>query len=128
MLEMFKTGRFKSLCMQTRILQICLQQNRHIKKSFRTFLKMERVPKAAAGVRSASSFIHDKAYINGQWVAAASGKTFEVTNPSTGKLIGSVPDMDARDTEKAIQQAYIAQQSWKDVTAKVISMLLFTCF
>jgi acyl-CoA reductase-like NAD-dependent aldehyde dehydrogenase len=26
----------------------------------------------------------DKAYINGKWVAAASGATFEVTSESTG--------------------------------------------
>ena len=28
-----------------------------------------------------------KLLINGKWVAAASGKTFEVTNPATGHVI-----------------------------------------
>lgn len=40
-------------------------------------------------------------------------------NPANGKVIGSVPDMDAVDTEKAIQVAYKAFQSWKETTAKV---------
>lgn len=40
-------------------------------------------------------------------------------NPANGKVIGSVPDMDAADTEKAIQVAYKAFQSWKETTAKV---------
>lgn len=40
-------------------------------------------------------------------------------NPANGKVIGSVPDMDAADTEKAVQVAYKAFQSWKETTAKV---------
>ena len=35
----------------------------------------------------------DKAYIDGQWVGADSGKSFDVVNPATGETLGAVPDM-----------------------------------
>lgn len=46
-----------------------------------------------------------KAYINGEWTGAASGKTFEVKNPANGKVIASVPDMNAADATVAIDAA-----------------------
>lgn len=63
--------------------------------------------------------LRDKAFINGKWVAAGSGKNFDVTNPASGKVVGSVPDMDASDTTTAIQAAADAFQTWKHTTAKV---------
>ena len=39
------------------------------------------------------NLLKDKAYINGNWVDAKSGKTFEVVNPSDGNLIVNVPDL-----------------------------------
>ena len=63
--------------------------------------------------------LRDKAFINGEWVAAASGKNFDVTDPASGKVVGSVPDMDASDTTTAIQAAADAFQTWKHTTAKV---------
>ncbi|XP_060078481.1 succinate-semialdehyde dehydrogenase, mitochondrial-like [Ylistrum balloti] len=88
-------------------------------------LRMDRVPAATAGVtRNASSFKHENAFIDGKWVPAASGKTFQVINPSTGGVIGSVPDMDAQDTEEAIKVAYKAFQTWKETTARERSGVL----
>ncbi|XP_069142058.1 succinate-semialdehyde dehydrogenase, mitochondrial-like isoform X2 [Argopecten irradians] len=87
--------------------------------------RMDRVPASAAGVtRNASSFIHENAFVDGKWVSAASSKTFQVVNPSTGGVVGSVPDMDATDTEEAIKVAYKAFQSWKETTAKERSIIL----
>lgn len=75
-----------------------------------------------------SSFIKDKAYVNGQWVAAKNGATFKVTNPSTGAVIGSVPDMQTADVEVAIQSAFKAFQTWKRTTAKERSDALKRAF
>ena len=52
-----------------------------------------------------SSLLKDRCLVNGEWVAAASGNTFDVVNPVNGKVIGSVPDMNADDTQKAIDAA-----------------------
>lgn len=38
---------------------------------------MEGIPAAVGNARPASSFVHDKAYIDGQWVSAEDGATFE---------------------------------------------------
>ena len=44
-----------------------------------------------------------KNYINGQWVDADNKDTIEVTNPATGELIGTVPNMGAAETRRAIE-------------------------
>ncbi|KAJ5142879.1 uncharacterized protein N7515_001666 [Penicillium bovifimosum] len=59
---------------------------------------------SAPQLKDQSLFI-EKAYINGEWVDAKSGETFEVHDPATGKLIGTCPELDVSDVEKAIQAA-----------------------
>lgn len=66
----------------------------------------------------------NKAYVNGEWYDAKSGKTFDVINPATGKTIATVPDLDASDTQVAIQAANDAFNTWKKTTAKERSDLL----
>ncbi|XP_075219695.1 succinic semialdehyde dehydrogenase isoform X2 [Lycorma delicatula] len=70
------------------------------------------------------SFLHNKAYVNGEWVSAKSGKTFNVLNPATGELIGDVPDMDLQDVQVAIKAAHDAFPSWSSITAKERGILL----
>lgn len=41
---------------------------------------MDNLAPPKAGARAASSFVFDKAFVNGEWVAASSGKTFEGTH------------------------------------------------
>ena len=60
----------------------------------------------------------DKAFINGELVNAKSGKTFQVFNPSTGEVLGSVPDMDGEDTIEAIESARKAFSQFRHTLAK----------
>ena len=71
---------------------------------------------------AASNLIKDKALINGEWVT--SSETFNVTNPANGNIITTVPDCGKEETEKAIDHAYEAFQSWRWTTAKERSNLL----
>lgn len=84
------------------------------------------------------------AYVNGEWVKAKSGKTFEVTgmldsirelnwhatktnsclDPSSGKVIGSAPEFDAEDTQLAIDAAAAAFPSFRAKTGRERSKLL----
>jgi len=48
-----------------------------------------------------------------------------VTNPASGNVVGSVPDMDASDTTTAIKAAADAFETWKHTTAKVPLNLIF---
>jgi aldehyde dehydrogenase (NAD+) len=43
--------------------------------------------------------------INGQWVEAASGKTFDSLNPSTGETLATVAEGDAEDINRAVAAA-----------------------
>lgn len=77
---------------------------------------------------AASELFRDKAYVDGKWVSAKSGATFEVYNPSNNKVLGTVPDMDAEDTQLAIKAAHKAFLSWKNTTAKERSVILRNWF
>ena len=70
------------------------------------------------------NLLKNKAYVNGAWVDAKSGKTFEVVNPSTGDLIVTVPDLDVDDARIAINAAHEAFPSWSKKTAKERSIVL----
>lgn len=68
--------------------------------------------------------LKQQAYANGNWISAASNKTFDVTNPVDGSLVGVAPNMDVKDVEKVLQNAKDAFETWSDTTAKERSYLL----
>ncbi len=70
------------------------------------------------------SLLKNLAFVNGEWIASHSGKTFPVTNPATGELLAEVPDMDEVDTHRAIDAADAAWDAWKAVPCKQKSNLL----
>jgi phenylacetaldehyde dehydrogenase len=47
-------------------------------------------------------------FINGQWVPAASGKTFETPDPATGQTLAHVAEGDAEDINRAVNAARTA--------------------
>jgi succinate-semialdehyde dehydrogenase/glutarate-semialdehyde dehydrogenase len=56
-------------------------------------------------------------FVDGEWCAAASGETFEATSPATGEVIGTVPQGDRRDAQRAIAAANRAFEGWSRLTA-----------
>ncbi|MBI4368663.1 MAG: aldehyde dehydrogenase family protein [Elusimicrobia bacterium] len=56
-------------------------------------------------------------YINGQWKASRSGKTFDNINPATGELLGRWPSSAAEDLNEAVVAASEAYASWRLVPA-----------
>jgi succinate-semialdehyde dehydrogenase/glutarate-semialdehyde dehydrogenase len=53
-----------------------------------------------------------KMIINGEAVAASSGKTFEVRNPASGELIDTVPLASAEDARDAVAAAKAVSSNW----------------
>lgn len=49
--------------------------------------------------------LRNDAFIDGKFVPAQSGNTYEVVNPSTGRLLASVAACDANDVDVAVQAA-----------------------
>ena len=58
-------------------------------------------------------------FINGQWMDAASGKTFETPNPATGETLARVAEGDAEDINRAVKAARRAFEEgpWSRMTA-----------
>ncbi|KAK6629829.1 hypothetical protein RUM43_003649 [Polyplax serrata] len=70
------------------------------------------------------SLLRQKAYIGGKWTDGSKNEKFDVTNPATGKIIGSAPNLNVQDVTNAIDSAKEAFQTWKHTTPKVRSNLL----
>jgi succinate-semialdehyde dehydrogenase/glutarate-semialdehyde dehydrogenase len=70
------------------------------------------------------ALLQQHAFINGQWIAAARGNTFPVSNPASGEVIAEVADCGAEETEAAIRAAEAAWPAWRSQTAGVRANLL----
>ncbi len=57
-------------------------------------------------------------YINGEWRDADSKATVNVTNPADGSVIGTIPNMGAAETRRAIEAANAALPGWRAKLAK----------
>ena len=55
--------------------------------------------------------------INGEWCDAANGKTIEVVNPATGKVIGTVAHAGIADLNRAVSAAERGFEIWRKVPA-----------
>jgi acyl-CoA reductase-like NAD-dependent aldehyde dehydrogenase len=58
-----------------------------------------------------------KLFIGGKWVEAASGKTFDTIDPSTGEVLAKVAEGGAEDIDRAVAAARKAHESgvWRDL-------------
>ena len=67
-----------------------------------------------------------KMLIDGQWVEAASGKTFETLNPATGEVLARVAEGEAEDINRAVTAARKAFESgpWPKLTPSQRGRLL----
>jgi succinate-semialdehyde dehydrogenase/glutarate-semialdehyde dehydrogenase len=64
------------------------------------------------------SLFRQQCYINGEWVDADSKATLAVHNPADGQQLGTVPNMGAAETRRAIEAANAAWPAWRAKTAK----------
>jgi succinate-semialdehyde dehydrogenase/glutarate-semialdehyde dehydrogenase len=62
--------------------------------------------------------LRDKAYVDGSWIAADSGRSFPVRNPASGDEIAQVPDLGVAEVRRAIEAANAAYPAWRAKTAK----------
>lgn len=74
--------------------------------------------------KSEQDFYLSQAYVNGQWVASQSGKTYQINNPANGERLISVPSMVGEDARLAIKAAEAALPAWRSKTAKERANLL----
>jgi acyl-CoA reductase-like NAD-dependent aldehyde dehydrogenase len=67
--------------------------------------------------QASSLSFRSQAFIGGKYVAAAAGKTFENTNPATGKVIAKIAECDKEDVDRAVKAARAAfdKGSWANM-------------
>lgn len=68
--------------------------------------------------------LRSKAYINGAWVDADDGSTFDVSNPADGSILTAVPDQGVAETRRAIEAANAAWPEWRNKTARERAAIL----
>jgi succinate-semialdehyde dehydrogenase/glutarate-semialdehyde dehydrogenase len=64
------------------------------------------------------TLLRELCFVDGGWTAADNGATLEVRNPATAEKLGSIPNMGAAETRRAIAAASAALPAWKARTAK----------
>ena len=67
-------------------------------------------------------------YINGVWRDASDGKTFDVFDPATGKLLKTIADASYQDGQDAMAAAHDTQKSWAATAPRVRAELLRAAF
>ena len=64
------------------------------------------------------TLLRQQCYVDGAWIDADGGGKVEVTNPATGEVLGTVPNLGAAETRRAIEAAAAAFPAWAAKTAK----------
>lgn len=76
------------------------------------------VDTTALPLNPATALLRTANLIDGQWIAADDGATFDVRNPATGDVLARVPACGAAETGRAIDAAAAALPRWRSLTAK----------
>ena len=82
------------------------------------------ISKTLTGRLKDPSLVREATLLGGAWIEASAGRTFDVTNPSTGAVLASVPQLDVGDWRDAIGAAAKIQKAWAARSAKERSVIL----
>jgi aldehyde dehydrogenase (NAD+) len=66
-------------------------------------------------------------FIGGRFVPGRAGKSFDVTNPATGEVIGQAAEGDTADVEAAVEAADRAQKEWAKMPSRKRGALVAQC-
>lgn len=103
----------------TSTLRSQIRPIKYLAMSTRQYAIQHNVPELAD-----KSLLKNQGYINGKWVSAKSGQTFEVTDPATQKPIGTMAEMGKADVEEAIAVAHKTFASFRKTTGRERARLL----
>ena len=65
-----------------------------------------------------ADLVRDRGLVDGAWIEADDGRRFDVRDPATGEVVGSVPRMGVAETRRAIAAAEAAQPAWRARSAR----------
>ena len=61
---------------------------------------------------------HHRMFVDGEWIEAADGGTFTVSDPATGEVIANVADGGPAEATRAVEAAHRAFPSWAAMPAR----------
>ncbi|WP_157058005.1 aldehyde dehydrogenase family protein, partial [Calditerricola satsumensis] len=70
----------------------------------------------------------EKMWVAGSWCASEDGRTFAVTDPATGEVVGEVPDATEADVRRAVEAAHQAFPEWAGLPARKRSDVLYAWY
>jgi succinate-semialdehyde dehydrogenase / glutarate-semialdehyde dehydrogenase len=71
-----------------------------------------------------SALFRQRCYVDGTWIDADSKGTITVTNPADGAVLGTIPNLGAAETRRAIEAANRAYPAWRALTGKERATIL----
>ncbi len=71
-----------------------------------------------------SKIFRQQAFIAGRWTDSGDGSTFDVSDPADGSVIARVTNCTTEDVQRALDQASVAWDGWKDRTGKERAAIL----
>lgn len=86
------------------------------------------MPMLATAPPMHSPMQRSQAYLAGRWMDAISGEQITVTDPATGREIGTVPSLGEGEMQQAIDAAHVAQRSWRALLARQRSDMLMKLY
>jgi succinate-semialdehyde dehydrogenase/glutarate-semialdehyde dehydrogenase len=70
------------------------------------------------------TLLRELCFVDGNWTGADNAAVLEVKNPATAQKLGSIPNMGATETRRAIAAAEAALPSWRARTAKERAIIM----
>jgi succinate-semialdehyde dehydrogenase / glutarate-semialdehyde dehydrogenase len=71
-----------------------------------------------------AKLLRELCFVDGKWTPADNGAALDVNNPATAEKLGTVPNMGAAETRRAIGAAAAALPAWRARTAKERAVIL----
>jgi succinate-semialdehyde dehydrogenase/glutarate-semialdehyde dehydrogenase len=84
---------------------------------------MAAVPQSQFTLRDMTLF-RQQAFVGGRWEDSPTGAVKQVANPANGAILGTVPNLGADATRRAIEAADAALPDWRSRTAKERAQIL----
>jgi succinate-semialdehyde dehydrogenase/glutarate-semialdehyde dehydrogenase len=72
--------------------------------------------------------VPDRLFIGGEWVPSTSGRSIDVIDPSTGRVLKTIADASVADAKRAMDAAADAQASWASTAPRVRGEILRRAF
>ena len=116
--------RNKSVVARKMALNMVSQIMNNIAASFKRSITLIKIEEYMTIQLKDPSLFKTQAFISGQWVDSDKGETFPVYNPATGVLLAEVASVGLNETQRAIESAQTAMESWRELPAKTRSDIL----